>query len=92
MKKINEAYYSVSLTNPADPSRDPLASMQQWKNPLVSLDQAIRATVGPDDVVYGDPTNFAGDRDVFGFINDYDRGWDIDSNWDLYGNKTAVSR
>lgn len=65
--------YNVSLQHPDFPTRDELAQMT-WKNPLVPLDQAIRATVGPREVVFGDPTDFninSPDSDQF------DWGWDL---------------
>lgn len=81
--KIDEAYiYNVSLTNPNDPMRDPMSHVN-WKNPLVSLDQAIKATVGPRDLIIGDPTNFKSflhpkEKDAWVDGDNYDWGWDLE--------------
>lgn len=63
-------YYNVSLTHPENPSLDPM-SKENWKLPLVSLMQAIRAKVdNPNDIVIGDPTDFSSAQDI-------DWGWDL---------------
>jgi len=69
-------YYSVSLTHPDRPMRDPL-SAHNWKCPLVSLSTAIRATVGDRDIVIGDPTDFKIDART-GAGSEIDWGWDLD--------------
>jgi hypothetical protein len=69
-------YYSVSLTNPDNPQRDPM-SAHDWNMPLVSLNTAIRASVGPRDIVVGDPTDFKINPRT-GEGSDIDWGWDLD--------------
>lgn len=91
-KKLDEVstVYNISLQSPQYPQRDRL-SQHLWRNPLVPLDQAIRATVGPRDVVIGDPTDFKTfnhprdlkinpDNPPYIDAEYYDWGWDLDSN------------
>ena len=68
--------YNISLIHPNDPSQDAMYN-SQWKNPLVSLDVAARATVGPNDVIIGDPTNFEFDAKT-GAGSHFDWGWDLE--------------
>lgn len=66
--------YNVSLQHPDQPYRDELFA-HDWINPVVSLDDAIRATVNEDDVIVGDPTDFKVDKNA---SKSFDWGWDLD--------------
>jgi hypothetical protein len=80
---------NISLINPSNPRLDRL-SKTQWKNPLVSLDKAIRNTVGERDIVIGDPTDFSSMvnrkdpktgkwiKSFGSMTNTIDWGWDLD--------------
>lgn len=83
VKRTNESMiYNVSLTHPKNPSADPI-SQAAWKNPLVSLDQAMRATIGPDEVIIGDPSDFKFDVKT-GYGSHFDWGWDLETGVDLF--------
>lgn len=44
-------------------------AQQQWKLPLVSFDDLVKHTLGPDTIVIGEPWDFIGDE--------YDKGVDL---------------
>jgi len=85
-------YYNVSLFNPDRPHLDPMSKVK-WNNPLVTLDTAIRAAAGPNDIVIGDPTDFRIDPKT-GEGSSIDWGWDLEigSGGLTYGNQGRIPR
>ena len=51
-------------------------SIQYEQRPSVRLSDALMDTIGEDEVVIGDPTNF----NIHDQINTFDHGWDLDED------------
>lgn len=51
-------------------------SLQYEQRRSIGLSDALMDTIGEDEVVIGDPTNF----NIRDQINTFDHGWDLDEN------------